>query len=184
MCPTRKVDARLPGKGHSNSRGAKPIHPIITMIECIRTSRLSMTNSLSAFCPLSPHKSQHTKRLVLPGDFEGEVNIGWLASDQARASYRPFCAPVFRIPAPSDRHPIPHTLHPTLFTLHPAPHTLHPAPHTLNPTPHTLPLTPYPLYHTPYTLHPTEWGWCTSHYRDTNYISFHMKSGCHPDEFL
>ena len=39
----RKVDARLPGKGDSNSHGARPVHLIIT----IRTRRLSITNSPS-----------------------------------------------------------------------------------------------------------------------------------------
>ena len=34
----RKVDVRLPGKGNSNSHGARPVHPIITMIKW--TSRL------------------------------------------------------------------------------------------------------------------------------------------------
>jgi len=42
-----KVDVRLPGKGNSNSHGARPVHPIITMIKWIRTSRLSMKNCLS-----------------------------------------------------------------------------------------------------------------------------------------
>jgi len=42
----RKVEVRLPGKGKSNSHGARPVHPIITMIKWIRTSR-SITNSLS-----------------------------------------------------------------------------------------------------------------------------------------
>ena len=42
----RKVDVRLPGKGHSNSHGARPVHLIITMIKWIRTSRLSITNFL------------------------------------------------------------------------------------------------------------------------------------------
>ena len=37
----RKVDVRLPGKGNSNSHGVRPVHLIITMIKCIRTSRLS-----------------------------------------------------------------------------------------------------------------------------------------------
>jgi len=34
MCKVdvRKVDVRLPGKGNSNSHGARPVHPIITMI--------------------------------------------------------------------------------------------------------------------------------------------------------
>ena len=42
----RKVDVRLPGKGNSNSHGARPVHLIITMIKWIRTSRLSIKNSL------------------------------------------------------------------------------------------------------------------------------------------
>ena len=44
---SRKVDVRLPGKGNSNSHGARPVHLIITMIKWIRTSRLSVKNSLS-----------------------------------------------------------------------------------------------------------------------------------------
>ena len=40
-----KVDVRLPGKGISNSHGARPVHLSITMIQWIRTSRLSMKNS-------------------------------------------------------------------------------------------------------------------------------------------
>ena len=46
--PARKVDVRLPGKGNSNSHGARPVHLIITMIKWIRTSRFSIKNSLSA----------------------------------------------------------------------------------------------------------------------------------------
>jgi len=45
--PPRKADVRLPGKGNSNSHGARPVHLIIMMIKWIRTSRLSMKNSLS-----------------------------------------------------------------------------------------------------------------------------------------
>ena len=44
---TRKVDVKLPGKGNSNSHGARPVHLIITMIKWTRTSRLSIKNSLS-----------------------------------------------------------------------------------------------------------------------------------------
>ena len=43
----RKVDVRLLGKGNSNSHGARPDHLITTMIKWIRTSRLSIMNSLS-----------------------------------------------------------------------------------------------------------------------------------------
>ena len=39
---TRKVDIRLPGKGNSNSHGARPVHLIISMMKWIRTSRLSI----------------------------------------------------------------------------------------------------------------------------------------------
>ena len=34
----RKVDVRLPGKGNSNSHGARPVHLIITMLRWIRTN--------------------------------------------------------------------------------------------------------------------------------------------------
>ena len=43
----RKVDVRLPGMGDSNNHGARPVRLIITMIKWIRTSRLSIKNSLS-----------------------------------------------------------------------------------------------------------------------------------------
>ena len=43
----RKVDVRLPGKKNSNSRGARPVHLIITMMKWIRTKRLPMKKSLS-----------------------------------------------------------------------------------------------------------------------------------------
>ena len=50
----RKVDVRLPGEGNSNSHGARPIHLIITMIKWIRTSRLSIKNSLSTKARAAP----------------------------------------------------------------------------------------------------------------------------------
>ena len=42
-----EIDVRLPGKRISNSHGARPVHLIISMIKWIRTSRLSIKNSLS-----------------------------------------------------------------------------------------------------------------------------------------
>jgi hypothetical protein len=42
-----KADVRLPGNGNSNYHGARPVHLIITMIKCIRNSRLYVSNSLS-----------------------------------------------------------------------------------------------------------------------------------------
>ena len=47
---TRKVDVRLPGKGNSNSHGARPVHLMIRMIKWIRISRLSIKSSLSLRC--------------------------------------------------------------------------------------------------------------------------------------
>ena len=43
---TRRVYARLPGKGKSSYLGTRPVHPIITMITWIWTSGLSINNSL------------------------------------------------------------------------------------------------------------------------------------------
>ena len=45
--PARKVDVRLPGKGNSNSHGARPVHLIFRMIKWFRTSRLSINNSFT-----------------------------------------------------------------------------------------------------------------------------------------
>ena len=51
----RKVAIRLPGKGTSNSYGTRPVHQIISTIKWIRTSRLSIKNSLSlSDWPASP----------------------------------------------------------------------------------------------------------------------------------
>ena len=44
----RKVDVRLPEKGSKSSHGARPVRLIISMIEWIRTSWLSIKNSLSS----------------------------------------------------------------------------------------------------------------------------------------
>jgi len=46
----RKIDVRLPGRGDSNSHGARPVHLIITMTKWFRTSKLSIKNSLSGTC--------------------------------------------------------------------------------------------------------------------------------------
>jgi hypothetical protein len=42
-----RLDVRLPGKRKSNYYGARPVHLIITMIQWIWTSRLSIKNSLA-----------------------------------------------------------------------------------------------------------------------------------------
>ena len=46
-CVTEEADIRLPGKGNSNSRGARPVHQIISMMKWIRTSRLPIKYFLS-----------------------------------------------------------------------------------------------------------------------------------------
>ena len=43
----RNLDLSLPEKGNSDTHGARLVHQIITMIKWIRTSRLSIENSLS-----------------------------------------------------------------------------------------------------------------------------------------
>jgi len=45
--PREEVVRRVPGKGNSNSHGARPVHLIISMIKWIRTSRLSIKQYLS-----------------------------------------------------------------------------------------------------------------------------------------
>ena len=76
----RKVDVRLPGKGNSNSHGARPVHQIITTIKWIRTSRLSIKNSLSARRGLNRELRQlsrgaATSRLLSPPATNPHVNI-------------------------------------------------------------------------------------------------------------
>ena len=51
---TQCEDVRLPGKETSNSHGAGPVHLIITMMKWIRTSRLSIRNSLSLVPSTTP----------------------------------------------------------------------------------------------------------------------------------
>ena len=46
--PGQVEEVRLPGKGNSNSHGARPDHLFITMIKRIRTSRLSIKHFLFA----------------------------------------------------------------------------------------------------------------------------------------
>ena len=54
-CVVQKVDIRLPGKGTSNSHGARPVHIIITLITWIRIGMLSIKSSFSP-----PHQLPHT----------------------------------------------------------------------------------------------------------------------------
>ena len=54
---SRKVDVKLPGKGNSNFHGARKVHLVIKMLKWIRTSRLSIKNSLSVACSAPPSKA-------------------------------------------------------------------------------------------------------------------------------
>ena len=67
--PPRKVDIRLPGKGDSNSHGARPV---FSMIKRIRTSGLSITKwtvppDSCASLPPSPPRPSHWD-VPSPGD--------------------------------------------------------------------------------------------------------------------
>ena len=62
---SRKVDVRLPGKGNSNSHGARPVLLIITTIKWMRTSRLSIKNSFSL---PSPHDTPAPVLRLLESD--------------------------------------------------------------------------------------------------------------------
>ena len=61
---TRKVDIRLPGKGNSNSHGARPVHLIISMVKWLRTSRLSIKNSFSAIAHPTDFRSREVRTIV------------------------------------------------------------------------------------------------------------------------
>jgi hypothetical protein len=55
--PCRKVDVWLPGKGNSNSHGARPVHLIIAMIKRIRISGSSIQKFLSEKNESGPKKN-------------------------------------------------------------------------------------------------------------------------------
>ena len=92
-----KVDVRLPGEVNSNSHSARPVH-LITMIKWIRTSRLSIKNSLSAREHQASASTMHPKKtapqlLKLSGKLAGVRSVrwagrcGWLArSNRSRPS--------------------------------------------------------------------------------------------------
>ena len=107
----RKVDIRLPGKGNSNSHGARPVHQkIITLIKWIRTRRLSIKNSLSGFQAV-----------------DGVQTLRSMQQEaQVLSTLNP--EPCTLHPEPCTLHPQPSTLNPQLSTLNPQPSTLHPAP--------------------------------------------------------
>jgi len=95
----RKVDVRLPGRGNSNSRGARPVHLIISMIKWIRTSRLSIKNSLcvggwgrdmeTRATPEDPEGARHVIREAL-AYFAGTILIGsgdWFRREGFRSDW-------------------------------------------------------------------------------------------------
>jgi len=60
----RKPSASHCAKGNSNSHGARPVHLIITMIRWIRTSRLSIKNSLSTWEHQTPDDLKNPESCV------------------------------------------------------------------------------------------------------------------------
>ena len=82
---SRKVDVRLP---NSKSHGARPVHLIITMIKWIRTSRLSIKNSLS-----TTHSRIPNPQTLIPNPESRAVNPN----------------PESRIPNPESPDPEPRT---------------------------------------------------------------------------
>jgi len=110
---SRMVDVRLPGKGNSNSHGARPVHLLISMIKGIRTLRRRGSWQARRRRTSTP-SSAPTSRPTDP-------------STSTRVHPKPYTL-----------HPKPYTLHPTPYTPHPTPYTLHPKPQTLNPKPQTL----------------------------------------------
>jgi len=57
------LDQVVPGKGNSNTHGKRPVHLIITIEKWLRTSRLSIKDSLSACVGLS-HNLSTIRRLA------------------------------------------------------------------------------------------------------------------------
>jgi len=73
--PSRVLYSSWTGKGNSKSNGARPVHLIITMIQWIRTSRLSIKNSLSGLAVPNAAGTQQTTA-PLPGSYrKGDICI-------------------------------------------------------------------------------------------------------------
>ena len=162
-----KVDVRLPGKGNSNPHGARPVHLIIKMIKWIRTSRLSIKNSLSparvpnaAGAPAETCQVTNTNllngsaRRVRPARLQGYLahkkqrTPRTLQQDYAECPMLVLGAGSRPMPdaavAPQTPHPKPYII-PKPYALYPTPYTLHPSPYTPQPTPYSL----HPKLYTP-----------------------------------
>ena len=72
----RQVDVRLHGKGNSNSHGARLVHLTITMVKRMRTSRLSINNSLSRHSPLGPRAVPRAARVLMVCEMAFERQVG------------------------------------------------------------------------------------------------------------
>ena len=70
----RKVDVRLPGKGNSNSYGARPVHQIILMRRWTWTSRLSIKRSLSSGDRVVPRRRRYLSISFRIHQFTSKVN--------------------------------------------------------------------------------------------------------------
>ena len=76
------MDVRLPGKGNSNSHGARPVHLIITITKC--TSRLPIKNSPSG----SGSKASDQHFGARRRDEGGEVHVDAPEREPVRAEER------------------------------------------------------------------------------------------------
>jgi hypothetical protein len=73
-----EVDVRLSGKGYSNSHGTRPVHSIISMVQWIRASSLSIKNPLRC-----------QKGTLSLGLFELEIDPGSFGNRCSTVDMRP-----------------------------------------------------------------------------------------------
>ena len=82
----RNVDVRLPGKEIIDCHGARPVHRIITMMKWIRTSRLSVKNSLSAIRPRS-ESQRSARKLIVENTWRVSIDVGSQVCCQANVAH-------------------------------------------------------------------------------------------------
>jgi len=73
----REEDVRLPGKGTSHVHSARPVHPIITIIQWIQASGSAIRNRLSRSAQGGRHKPQKALDGGIPGSFLEPLGRSW-----------------------------------------------------------------------------------------------------------
>ena len=170
-----KVYVRLPGKGNSNSHGARPVHLIITIMKWIWTSRLSIKNSLSdSHLANPPLRRRRGRGLVAGGRVVSGPNTPTTRRTTTRSSkinlqhalnFRAFCGANFvtysanfkgnetrvayRVASPVTSNPKPETRNPNPETRSPKPETRNQRPEVRNPKPETEVRNPKPETRSP-----------------------------------